>query len=45
MDNHLTEWSNHPIAIITGMLVMYTASNSIFALIVYNCLNGSLALN
>ncbi|MBP2628981.1 MAG: hypothetical protein H6Q68_3692 [Firmicutes bacterium] len=27
------EWSNHPIIICTGMLVMYTVSNSIIALL------------
>ena len=35
MDNNLkeeSEWRNHPIVIIAGILVVYTAGKSIFAL-------------
>jgi len=37
MDNDIkertNEWRNHPIVIVAGILVIYTASNSIMALL------------
>jgi hypothetical protein len=33
MDNMTKEWYNYPIVIFTGILVLYTASNSIIALL------------
>jgi len=33
MKERANEWRNHPIVIFVGILVMYTASNSIIALL------------
>jgi len=32
MDNDIKEWYRYPIVIFTGILVLYTASNSVMAL-------------